>query len=302
MVFDLSPLHSAKTPLEFVRTAKAVVDIELAALIGTIPVWDAARQITSIASYATFAGGGGKRIRPALALLIARCCGVNLTEVIIPAAAIELIHTYTLIIDDIQDGDQIRRGEPAAHVKFGMNLSLLSASALLIEGTSLLQENSSIPPVVLREILQKLHAGQEADLESTFWLESNRDRASMEFIFAGKTGALFELSCLAGLGPQSSDTAFISKIANIGSAMGILFQAVDDFLEVTGNENQTGKPIGKNRGDKLTFMSLFSDQEQARQAIEARREQLIDSIQDLLFGDGRAFLQSFVNALVDRTG
>jgi geranylgeranyl pyrophosphate synthase len=301
MKLDLDGLRQAKTPLEFLREAKPIIDSALSTVITRLPTWAAAEHISSIVRYATFAGDGGKRIRPALTLLTARCCGTPLEEVIDCAAAVELIHTYTLIIDDIQDGDEIRRGEPATHSKFGINLSLLAASVLLIEGTSLLQEKLRIPPFVLRELLHKLHAGQEADIESANWPTSRRTQESVQFIFAGKTGALFGLSCVAGLGPQDSDEEMIRGLVDIGSEMGILFQSVDDLLEATGDSGQTGKPVRKDRAQKLTFMSFFADPTTAREAIQGRRVALEAKIRERLPGVGAGFLIEFLEALVNRS-
>ncbi|MBJ7402124.1 MAG: polyprenyl synthetase family protein [Bradyrhizobium sp.] len=301
MNLDLDVLRQAKTPLEFIGNAKPIIDSALSTAIARLPTYAAAEQISNIARYATFAGGGGKRIRPALTLLTARCCGTPFEDVIESAAAVELIHTYTLIIDDIQDGDELRRGEPATHSKFGVNLSLLAASVLLIEGASLLQEKLRIPPFLLREILHKLHAGQEADIESTTWPTSNRTEGSLQFIFSGKTGALFGLSCASGLGTQDSDEEMVRGLFDIGSEIGIVFQAVDDLLEATGDSGQTGKPVGKDRAQKLTFMSLFADQASAREAIQRRRVALEANIRERLPGEGAGFLIEFLEALVHRS-
>lgn len=301
MKLDLDGLRQAKTPIEFVRNAKPIIDSALTTAIARLPTWAAADRMSSIVRYATFAGGGGKRIRPALTLLTARCCGTPLEDVIECAAAVELIHTYTLIIDDIQDGDEFRRGEPATHSKFGVNLSLLAASVLLIEGVSLLQEKLGISPVLLRELLHKLHAGQEADIESGNWPTSKRTQESMQFIFSGKTGALFGLSCVSGLGTQDSDEEMVRGLVEIGSEMGILFQAVDDLLEVTGDSSRTGKPVGKDRAEKLTFMSFFADPTGAGEAIEKRRVALEGKIRERLPGEGAGFLIEFLEALVHRS-
>jgi geranylgeranyl pyrophosphate synthase len=301
MNLDLDGLRQAKTPLEFLRDAKPIIDSALSTAIARLPTWAAAEQIPSIIRYATFAGDGGKRIRPALTLLTARCCGTPLEDVIDCAAAIELIHTYTLIIDDIQDGDEIRRGEPTTHIKFGLNLSLLAANVLLIEGTSLLQEKLRIPAFLLREILHKLHAGQEADIESANWPLSKRTQDSLEFVFSGKTGALFGLSCVSGLGAQDHGEETLMDLINIGSEMGILFQAADDLLEAIGDSNQTGKPVGKDRAQKLTFMSFFANPNDARHEIQRRKGVLAMKIRARLPGEGADFLIEFLDALVDRS-
>lgn len=301
MKLDVEGLRQAKTPLEFIRSAKPIVDLALSTAVDRLPTWPAAEQIRSIARYATFAGDGGKRIRPALALLTARCFATPFEDVIECAAAVELIHTYTLIIDDIQDGDEIRRGQPATHIKFGINLSLLGASVLLIEGTSLLQERLGVSPLLLREILHKLHAGQEADIESNNWPAAKRSLESLNFIFSGKSGVLFGLSCVSGLGAKSLDEATVKDLVEIGNEMGILFQAVDDLLETTGDPGQTGKPVGKDRARKLTFMSFFSDPNSAREAIQQRKMLLETRIREELPREGAGFMIEFLDALVHRS-
>lgn len=301
MNLDLDSLRLSQAPLEFLRNAKPIIDSAVSTAIARLPTWPAAEQMLSIVRYASFAGDGGKRIRPALTLMTARCCGTPLEDVIECAAAVELIHTYTLIIDDIQDGDEIRRGEPATHIKFGVNLSLLAASVLLMEGTSRLQETLKMPPAVLRELLHKLHAGQEADIESTNWPISKRTAESMQFIFSGKTGALFGLSCVSGLGGQDPNEEMARGLVDIGDEIGVLFQAVDDLLEATGDPSQTGKPVGKDRAQKLTFMSLFADATSAREAIQGRKLALEEKIRERFPSEGARFLIEFLEALVNRS-
>jgi geranylgeranyl pyrophosphate synthase len=301
MIEDFEALNRADRPDQFVQISKTIVDAELTSLKSQIPVWKAADQIQKIANYAIFAGGGGKRIRPALALLTARCLGTPYESVIEAAAAIELIHTYTIIIDDIQDNDDLRRGEPATHVKYGLNLSLLAASTLLFEGTTRLQQHLKLPPHVLRQILHKLHAGQEADILSDEWTTSERTVESIQFIFSGKTGALFELSCIAGLGDTTAKLETVDKLREIGGAMGVLFQAVDDYLEIKGDEVSTGKPVGKNRGNKLTYVSMFPSIDDAWIGIKQQRNALEDKIRAVFPSGGADRMVKFLAALVERS-
>ncbi|MEY9543112.1 geranylgeranyl pyrophosphate synthase [Bradyrhizobium diazoefficiens] len=301
MKLDLDSLHQAQTPIEFLRNAKPIIDSAISTAIRRIPTWPAAEQMISIIRYAAFAGDGGKRIRPALTLMTARSCSTPLDDVIECAAAVELIHTYTLIVDDIQDDDELRRGEAATHVKFGINLSLLAANVLLLEGTSLLQEKLRIPPFLLREILHKLHAGQEADIESANWPLSKRTQDSLEFVFSGKTGALFGLSCASGLGAQDHGEETLMDLINIGSEIGILYQAADDLLDAIADSKQTGKPVGKDRAQKLTFMSFFANPDDARDEIQRRKGVLAMKIRERLPGEGADFLIEFLEALVDRS-
>jgi geranylgeranyl pyrophosphate synthase len=298
---NLQDLLRAKTPTDFVRDVKPIIERVLEGLLGQLPAFPYAKQIPIIAKYAVFAGGGGKRVRPALALLTARCLNTPLGEVVDAAAALELVHSYTLIIDDIQDGDETRRNEPTAHVKFGTELSLLAAGVLLLEGTTRLQELLKVSPATIREVLYKLHAGQEADIESSTWEASERTDEAINFMFAGKTGALFELACLSGIGTTRVDERTIGNLLTLGREMGVLFQAVDDYLEQAGNDIQTGKPVGKSRAGKVTFMSLFQDKCAAKIEIARRREALEAKIDETLVGEGAEFFKEFLGALVDRT-
>lgn len=285
----------------FLADAKLRINQELIRTSDEFPVWSEASKISEIARYALFAGGGGKRLRPALALLTARCLGSPAGNVLDAAAAIEMIHTYTLIIDDIQDNDDIRRGEVSTHVKYGINMSLLAASMLLIEGTTQLLETTKMRPDTLRNILYRLHAGQEADLHSSLKDAAN-DAKRVEFILAGKTGALFELAMICGTRSDPIRNDLSESLASIGRDLGVLFQAVDDLLENTGDPQITGKPVGKDRGGKLTFVSIFPSTDAAWEAIENRQHELRRKIR-LTFPDkGSAnFLVDFVTLLASRS-
>ncbi len=228
-----------------------------------------------------FAGGGEKRARPCLVYLTGHLLGQQPEDLATLSAAIELIHSYTLIIDDIQDDDDLRRGEPATHIKYGLNLSLLAASRLLFEGVSILHSQTQLDASLITALLRQLHAGQEADI-----LSDNPDTIpatadALDFIFRGKTGALFELALLAGCGNTQLSPDLIKNLRQIGSDLDYLFQAVDDYLETHSSTEELGKPAQKDRGNKLTFSTLYPNAGNARNIILALETKLKASITEI---------------------
>lgn len=220
---------------------------------------------------------GGKRLRPVLCLSCARLCGQEEEDALPFAGALECIHTYSLIHDDLpaMDNDDLRRGKPTSHKVFGEAAAILAGDALLTEAFVL----AAAAPLPARRIVPALAelarsagaegmvGGQMLDMEYT-----GLTRVSLEELagmHALKTGALIRASCLcggllAGAGPQE-----ITALARYGAALGAAFQIVDDILDVTGTEEQLGKRVGSDaaRG-KPTYPSLLGLERSREQALE----------------------------------
>jgi geranylgeranyl diphosphate synthase type II len=214
---------------------------------------------------------GGKRIRPVLTLATASALGRDPAEVLPTAAAIELIHTYSLIHDDLpaMDDDDLRRGRPTCHVAYGEHVAILAGDGLFAEAYSLVLQRQPGDPVrvlsALREISEAIGVGgmvggQYVDVAGDPDLGPDGLRHMHEL----KTGRLIGAS--VAVAPILLDATEDAQLAlgRFASELGVLFQIVDDILDVTGSEEQTGKTAGSDeRHGKRTYVSVYG-LEQAR--------------------------------------
>jgi geranylgeranyl diphosphate synthase type II len=206
---------------------------------------------------------GGKRVRPVLALATARARGADPRRYLRVAAALELIHTYSLIHDDLpaMDDDELRRGQPTVHVKFGEDVAILAGDGLFAEAIRLFCEQPGEPDRVLAALAELTAAtgvdgmvgGQYIDVAATAG-----DAAELRSLHALKTGRLIA-ACVGVVltleGVAEPETIPYRRFAG---ELGVLFQIVDDILDVTGSDEQLGKPRGSDeRHGKLTYVSLF---------------------------------------------
>ncbi len=206
---------------------------------------------------------GGKRVRPVLALATARALGADPGAYLPAATAIELIHTYSLIHDDLpaMDDDELRRGQPTAHVKFGEDVAILAGDGLFAEAIRLFCTQAGEPERVLAALAELTAAtgvdgmvgGQYVDVAG-----EAGDAEALRALHGLKTGRLIAASVgvvLALEGIAEPETIPYSRFAG---ELGVLFQIVDDILDVTGSDEQLGKPHGSDeRHGKLTYVSLF---------------------------------------------
>jgi geranylgeranyl diphosphate synthase type II len=206
---------------------------------------------------------GGKRVRPVLALATARSLGVEPRRFLPVASAIELIHTYSLIHDDLpaMDDDELRRGQPTAHVKFGEDVAILAGDGLFAEAVRLFAEQPGDPAKVLEALRELAGAtgvdgmvgGQYVDV-----VGEETDAEGLRALHALKTGRLIAASVGVVLileGLAEPETIPYRRFAD---ELGVLFQIVDDILDVTESDEQLGKPHGSDeRHGKLTYVSLF---------------------------------------------
>jgi geranylgeranyl diphosphate synthase type II len=213
--------------------------------------------------YSIFAGG--KRMRPALLLAAAEACG-GVWEPALPlACAVECIHTYSLIHDDLpaMDDDDLRRGKPTNHKVFGEGIAILAGDALLTEAFAIAAKSAGWPRYSHRDIVmeiataagsKQLIAGQVADLEG----EGKKIPASqLRYIHERKTSAL--LCCSVRLGGMSANctAAQLRALTDFGYNVGLAFQIIDDILDVTQTSEQLGKTAGKDTAAaKATYPSI----------------------------------------------
>ena len=208
---------------------------------------------------------GGKRIRPVLCLATSRSAGVDPTEVLPAAAAIELIHTYSLIHDDLpaMDDDELRRGRPTSHVVYGEDVAILAGDGLFAEAIGHFCERqrgdsarvlAALGELVAATGVAGMVGGQYRDVTAGEELDADGLRELHEL----KTGRLVGASVLVPLALAGVDEARMGPYRRFAEELGVLFQIVDDILDVTGSDEELGKPQGSDeRHGKLTYVSLF---------------------------------------------
>jgi geranylgeranyl diphosphate synthase type II len=220
--------------------------------------------------YSLFAGG--KRLRPILCLAAAEACGGKISAALPLACAMECIHTYSLVHDDLpsMDNDDLRRGRPTCHKVFGDGIAILAGDALLTIAFEIAAQVKSTKRYDLREIFreiasaagsQKLIAGQVADLEA----EGKRiSRDQLRYIHENKTAALLTASVRLGAMAANASAKQLAAITAFGGALGLAFQVIDDILDVTQSSEKLGKSAGKDVAAKKATYPAVSGLEKSR--------------------------------------
>ena len=249
---------------------------------------------------------GGKRLRPILLMAAADAAGGRGEDYLTSACAVEMIHTYSLIHDDLpaMDDDDYRRGKLTNHKVYGAGLATLAGDALLTMAFELLARQQGVPAEtmlrVVREISEAVGAngmvgGQALDLAS----EGKRiDMDTLRRMHMAKTGALFRASVRSGAILGGADETQLAALTEYAEAFGLAFQITDDILDVTGDAAAIGKPVGSDeRNHKSTYVTLISLEEAKRLAREAA-----DRAHEALAPLGRnaAFLDELAEYLVTR--
>jgi geranylgeranyl diphosphate synthase type II len=250
---------------------------------------------------------GGKRLRPILCMEAARVIGGRLPVRIEDlGAALEMLHTYSLIHDDLPalDNDDLRRGRPTCHKVYGEALAILAGDGLQTYAYEVLA-NLLCPAAARAAIIAEIaHAtgtvdgmigGQVMDLEAE---HKHADAETLEYIHRSKTGALLTASVVAGGMYASGDEAQIQSLRNFGMNIGLAFQIVDDVLDVTETSEQLGKTAGKDTAtEKSTYPSLFGVEASLKKA-----DALIHQANTALdqFGDHAENLREIAAFLVER--
>jgi geranylgeranyl diphosphate synthase type II len=225
--------------------------------------------------YSLFAGG--KRLRPILCLAAAETCGGKIDNALPLACALECIHTYSLVHDDLpsMDNDDFRRGRPTCHKVFGDGIAVLAGDALLTIAFEIVSRvkfsaryNLSI---LLREIAvaagsRKLIAGQVADLEAE---GRNIDMMGLRYIHENKTAAILTTSARLGAMSAGANPKDLDAITKFGRALGLAFQIIDDILDVTQTSEKLGKSAGKDAAAKKATYPAVIGLKKSR--LEAKR-------------------------------
>lgn len=208
---------------------------------------------------------GGKRIRPILMLEFAKVCGGNIDDVMPFAIALEMIHTYSLIHDDLpcMDDDDLRRGKPSCHIKFGEDTALLAGDTLLTESFGVALKSNACPQNKLRALdvlceragVNGMIGGQVMDLK---FEKITPDLEQLKTMCLKKTGCLISAAAEIGCILAGADDDTINTACNFAFKVGLAFQIIDDILDVTGDVSVLGKPIGSDaQNEKTTFVTLL---------------------------------------------
>ena len=250
---------------------------------------------------------GGKRLRPILCLEAARLVAGSLPQGVEElGAALEMLHTYSLIHDDLPalDNDDLRRGRPTCHKAFGEATAILAGDGLQTYAYEVLARLRCQAEQRVRIIEEIAHAtgtvdgmigGQVMDLEAE---HKRADAATLEYIHRSKTAALITACVVTGGLYASGDEEQVDKLRAYGRAIGLAFQIVDDVLDVTQSSEQLGKTAGKDTAtEKATYPALFGVTESLKKAdalVEGARESLAS------FGERAETLQALAQFLVER--
>ena len=262
-------MTGATAVAEYVRARRAEVEARLATLLPAPP--DCPAAVADAMHYSLTAGG--KRLRPVLCLASAEAVGGSTAAVLPAACAIELIHTYSLVHDDLpaMDDDSMRRGRPTLHIVAGEGMAILAGDGLLTEAFHVLAGLQGDPARVLRAIQLIAAAagpvgmvgGQAIDLACVTHDPQGRiaaplDGAGLAAMHAKKTGALIRASAAAGAVLGGGTEAQIGAVEAAATEFGLAFQIVDDILDVEGDAAQLGKSTGKDAAaGKPTFAALY---------------------------------------------
>ncbi len=209
---------------------------------------------------------GGKRIRPIILLEFYKLCGGNDDCAYNFACALEMIHTYSLIHDDLpcMDNDDFRRGRPSCHKKYGETMALLAGDALLTESFATAAKTMGIDARLVTRALAVLAecagingmvGGQVIDIENE---EKTPDIETLTEMYTLKTGALLRAAAVIGAILGGADDELIANAAAYGNKLGLAFQIIDDILDATGDPELLGKPVGSDdKNSKTTYVTLL---------------------------------------------
>ena len=260
-------------------------------------------NILKAMTYSLFAGG--KRLRPVMLMAAADAMSGNGEKFLPTACAVEMIHTYSLIHDDLpaMDNDDYRRGKLTNHKVFGEATAILAGDALLTHAFDIMTRQEAEPATliaVIREISQAsgiagMIGGQSIDLQS----EGKRlNLKSLRQMHLGKTGALFRASIRSGAILAGANDEQLNDLTQYAENFGLAFQITDDILDITGDEKILGKPVGSDkRNKKSTYVTLMAPEE-ARILAELTVETAIDALKN--FDDEADFLRALVEFLIKR--
>lgn len=253
---------------------------------------------------------GGKRLRPRMALAACEMVGGDMEAALPLSCALEMIHTYSLIHDDLpcMDDDDFRRGKPTNHKAFGEGRAVLAGDGLLSYAFEIMLDAALVQQAKSPGYLQAVQAiaagagvfgmvaGQARDLANEKAPVPNE--ATLRAIHCGKTGAMLTASLLAGAYAAGAEEPEIEALRNFGEAYGLLFQITDDMLDVEGDLAQLGKTPGKDaKQQKLTYVTLYGLAE-AKRLAEATAADALEALAP--FGERAAYFRELTEKTLER--
>ena len=231
--------------------------------------------------YSIFAGG--KRLRPILCLAAAEACGGEIENALAPACAVEIMHTYSLVHDDLpcMDDDDLRRGRPTSHKVFGEGVAVLCGDALLTEAFTIIAQTPPTKKYTAREYVselaitggsRKLIGGQILDLEGE---GKTLTKKQLVQIHEAKTAALLTSSLKLGAMTANATPKKLEAVTDFGYNLGLAFQVIDDILDVTQTTEQLGKTAGKDEAvDKSTYPAVMGLEKSKKEAARLTKKAL----------------------------
>lgn len=279
-----------------------IIDKELAELISSKNANPAI--IFEAMEYSLFAGG--KRLRPIMLMAAADAVGGRGTDYVKMACGLEMIHTYSLIHDDLpaMDDDDYRRGKLTSHKVFGEGMAILAGDGLLTAAFTTMLSQSHVDPAVILAVVKEISTaagaygmigGQVIDLTSE---GKTIDLETVQLMHQGKTGALFEAALRSGAQLAGAPQWQVAALTEYAQQFGLAFQITDDILDVVGSQEKIGKPVGSDlKNHKATYVTLYS-LEEARIMGKAAVDQALQSLEK--FGPEADVLREMVKSLLSR--
>lgn len=247
---------------------------------------------------------GGKRIRPILVLEFCRVCGGTVEKALSAACALEMIHTFSLVHDDLpcMDDDDMRRGKPSCHKAYGEAGALLAGDALLNYAYAVIADDESLSYETRIKIISDLSASVGINgmiggqvIDTTY--KGIFDEQTLLDMYSMKTGALLKTACRMGCIAAGADCERIKYAENYAEKLGLAFQIIDDILDVTGDEKLFGKPIGSDASSqKVTYASL-NGIEKSREYAQKLTDEALEILDKF---DNNSFLNELTNYLLNR--
>ncbi len=292
--------------LELARSAEAVEALLAEILTDTPDAVAADKRLWGAMRHSVMAGG--KRLRPGLVMMSAELCGADRQGALRVGAAIELIHSYSLVHDDLpaMDDDDLRRGQPTVHIAYDEATAILAGDAMLTLAFEIVADpathaDGGVRAAIISALAQAAGAngmvgGQIRDLAAE--AEPLSQAADILALQERKTGALIEFSCIAG--PLLADAGVdqVQALKRFGHALGLIFQITDDLLDVEGSAAEMGKAVGKDadrgKGTLVGLMGLDGARAEARKLSQEASSALET------FGEAANLLKTVTDFVLDR--
>ena len=292
-----------KTILDVLRERAEAVSLALGQIL-TAPD-EPSRDVYQAMRYSAL--GGGKKMRPALVLLAAEACGGSADEAMPAACAVEMVHAYSLIHDDLpaMDNDCLRHGKPSCHRAFGEGMAILAGDGLLTEAFAVLATRVADVAKARRLVAELAAAagatgmvgGQAADLKAE--RERSADQQLLDVIHRRKTARMIEASAVMGAISASASEHLERTVRNYGGHLGLAFQIADDVLDAESTTGALGKTVGKDAAaGKLTYVKCFGVAA-ARERARAEADRAVDALG--VFGHEADWLRDLARFVVQRT-